>query len=128
MVFLLVLRSFAAVVCGYRMLSYVFLVVLVVLAAFAVFVVLVGLCLLLWLWLWFRLQLRLVNRKCEPNQSESLRCHADLFSDLKTGFALQQINIAMENDHVQTAFLFEKRWLSTYLQETHQNTMPPFAL
>ena len=89
MVFLLVLRSFAAVVCGYRMLSYVFLVVLVVLAAFAVFVVLVGLCLLLWLWLWFRL----VNRKCEPNQSESLRCHADLFSDLKTGFALQQINI-----------------------------------
>ena len=36
----------------------------------------------------------------EPNQTESVRCHADLFSDLKTGFTLQQMNIAMENDHV----------------------------
>jgi hypothetical protein len=78
----------------------VFLVVLVVLAALAVLVVLVGLWLLLCLWLRFRLQLRLVNRKYEPNQTESVRCHADHFSDLKTGFALQQINIAMENDHV----------------------------
>jgi hypothetical protein len=51
--------------------------------------------------------------------------HLYVCSDLKTGFTLQQINIAMEND--QTAFLFKKRWLSTYLQETHQNTMPPFA-
>ena len=77
LLFLHVLAILCGCGCGYR--ACVFLVVLVVLAALAVLVVLVGLWLLLCLWLWFRLQLRLVNRKYKPNQTESLRCHTYMF-------------------------------------------------